>query len=78
MKVIRALQTIYIPKSPELDNEDFIMLTQVDQGELALVADSYLDKLREDSFKIFANVNQKFKRDKSGKKADEDDGDLGD
>lgn len=67
MKVIRALQTIYIPKTPEYTNESSVMFSQVDQGELALIADSFIHKLNEGSYLIYANVNPKFKRKKKAK-----------
>ena len=69
MEVIRATQDIHVPKSPEMHSEDFAMYSPVYAGELALVADGYIDKLKEGSFEIYANVNPTFKRDKSGKKA---------
>ncbi len=77
MKVIRALQTIYIPRTPEGHDINSMVLHEVFANELVLVADSFLPKLKIGSYKIYANVNPKFKRDKSGKKAKEIHGYLG-
>ena len=67
MKVIRALTDIYVPITPEEGSESYMMLNRVSAGDLALVSDSQLKKLKEGTFKIYANVNAKFKRDKNKK-----------
>jgi hypothetical protein len=71
MKVIRALRDIHVPITPEEDREDYVVFSQIRCGNLALIADSYIKKLDEDSFELYANVNEKFKRDKfTNKKVD--------
>lgn len=72
MKVIRALTDIYVPSTPEEDREHYLMFSVIKRGNLALVADSYLKRLNETSFEVYANVNEKFKRDKKTSKKVED------
>ncbi len=68
MKVIRALSDIYIPTTPEETSEHYLMYTRVVKGNLALVSDSFIKRLKHGTFKVHANVNEKFKRDKENKK----------
>lgn len=72
MKVIRALRDIHVPLTPEEGREDYVVFSQIRCGNLTLVADSYIHKLVEDSYEVYANVNEKFKRDKfTNKKVDD-------
>lgn len=68
MKVIRALTELYIPSSPEDTREEYLVLTRVNRGNLALVSDSYLSRISPRSYEVYANVNPKFSRDKNSRK----------